>query len=423
MLENLNLVLCGAIMPFLLTIAGIFFFIMLRGFYILHPVKTFKTIICSSGGFRSLSVALAGTLGVGNIVGVASAIIMGGPGAVFWMLISGFLAMSVKYAEVYLAMLHRRGCVDNYYGGAPYYIYDKMGKGRVGLFFGGAFALLCVFNSFSTGNLVQINSISAFASDYSLAFGIIFTVCVIFIISGGERGIQSISSILIPILSTLYIIISLYIIFSNFEATCVAFSTIFEGAFSLKSVVGGGVGFGIAGAIRYGFSRGLLSNEAGCGTAPTAHASSSLSAEAQGCLGVFEVFWDTIVLCLMTALVILVANESASEPITLVILSYGRFTSSFGKIFIVCSCVLFALATVCTQYYYGERCLRFISSSAALRYLYATAFLGVCLFASVISSELMWRLSDLVIAMLAIFNICFVLSAFREIRAPNVNKN
>ena len=416
MLEFINSVLCGAILPIALCIVGIFFMIRLRFFFILHPVRTLRTIVRSSGGFRSLCVALAGTLGVGNIVGVASAIIMGGAGAVLWLVISAFVAMGIKYAEAYLAISHRREGDEGHYGGAPYYIYDACGGKGCAWLFGAAFALLCVANSLTTGNLVQINSISGFLTQGRLFYGILFTVIVFFVIKGGKNRIESVSAILIPLLSLGYILISIYIIFSNSGALCVVFSRIWAEAFCLRSVASGACGFGIGQALRYGFSRGLLSNEAGCGTAPVAHATSSLDAHSQGCLGIFEVFWDTVVLCTLTALVILIADTKEQSPILLAIHSYGKFTGIFGEVFISASCVLFALATVACQYYYGITSLDFLCASRATRGVYSFVFLIVCMISSIISNSTMWQIADFIIAFLAIYNIIFLVILSKEIK-------
>ena len=415
MLEKINSVLCGVALPLFMGGVGVFFLFKLRLFYILKPRRTLKTVLHSSGGFRALCVALAGTLGVGNIVGVCSAIITGGAGAVLWMLISALIAMGIKYAETYLAIRHRRGRVGNYYGGAPYYISDACGGGRCGMALGGVFAVLCVLNSLSTGNLVQINSISGFLTQGRLLFGIIFAMAVALVVSGGEKRIQAVSSVLIPILTILYLFISLFIILSNSERLCVVISRIFNEAFSLKSAVSGACGFGISSAIRYGFSRGLLSNEAGCGTSPTAHASSALDAHAQGCLGIFEVFWDTVVLCSITALVVLIADTGSTNPIMLAVSSYGKFTGDIGRGFIVGACVLFALATVCCQYYYGERCLRFLSRSVKVKHAYSIIFIFVCVISSIISNELMWHISDFTVAFLALYNMIFLLILSKEV--------
>ncbi len=416
MLEKINSVLCGVLLPIAIFLVGIFFIVRLRGFYLLHPIRTLKSVIKASGGFRALCVALAGTLGVGNIVGVASAITMGGAGSVLWMLVSALVAMGVKYAESYLAVRHKRVCVDKSYGGASYYIADSCKNKRVGIVLGSIFALLCVLNSLTTGNLVQINSISPLAQNGKIFLGLAIALIAIIIVRGGEKRIQDVSALIIPILTLLYVILSLYIIFSNHEALCVVISSIFKSAFSFKSAVSGAIGFGISSALRYGFSRGLLSNEAGCGTSATAHASSSSDAHSQGCLGVFEVFWDTVVLCSLTALVILISGERHSEPISLAIASYSALAGAFGGVFISTSCVLFALATLCCQFYYGIKALEFISSSRATKVIYSIVFFFVCIISSIISNEVMWYISDFVVCFLALYNMIFLVKLSKEVK-------
>ncbi len=414
MLEKLNFSLGGVVLPLFISLVGIYFLFKLKFFYLRHPVRTFRVILRSGGGFKPLCVALAGTLGVGNIVGVCSAIMMGGAGSVFWMIISAFIAMGVKYSEAFLSISHRRGNFGKHYGGAPYYIKDACGK--YGLLFGGIFALLCIANSLSTGALVQINSIGDILTTNKLLFGFIFAFIVFLVILGGKERIEIVSSILIPILTISYLLISLFIIFSNFSALCVAISRIFFEAFSFKSIISGGVGFGISSAIRYGFTRGLLSNEAGCGTATVAHASSNLDAHSQGCLGIFEVFWDTVVLCLVTALVVLIADTSGSSPISVAINSYSKFTAEFGKWFIVVCCVLFALATVCSQYYYGEVSLGFLSHSKVAKVIYSIVFFLVCVISPIVAGDTMWHICDLVVVCLALYNLVFLVILSKEVK-------
>ena len=279
-------------MPALLIALGIFFAAKFRFFYILHPIKTFKTILKSQkGGFKSLSLALAGTLGVGNIVGVSSAIVMGGAGSIFWMWVSALCAMSLKYAEVYLAMIYRRQNNGVFYGGAPYYIKEGL-KSKIGVkcayILSCIFAIFCTVNSLTTGNLVQINSVSTLLPFSPLIFGISFTILTFVIICGGLKRISSLTSVLIPVLSLTYVILCLTVIFSCYTKIPSVFSTIIKDAFLPKSAVGGFCGYGITASLRYGVCRGVLSNEAGCGTSPCAHASSECeSPHAQSCLGIF----------------------------------------------------------------------------------------------------------------------------------------
>ncbi len=418
MLEKLNEILGGILMPAILIIIGTFFAAKLGFFYIFHPIKTVKTILSNSkGGFKSLTVALAGTLGVGNIAGVSSAIIMGGAGAVFWMWISAFAAMSLKYVEVFLAVKYRREKSGEYYGGAPYYIRDGM-KNKIGarfsLYLSCVFAFLCVVNSLTTGNLVQINAVANITPLPPIIFGIIFTVLVFLVISGGVKRISSFTFVLMPLLTIFYVFISLYIIISDAHKIPDTFALIFKSAFSFRSVVSGACGYGIKEAIRYGVGRGVLSNEAGCGTAPTAHASSNTgSAHAQGCLGILEVFTDTVVLCTLTALVILIAGEKPSgDVMALVSLSYGKYLGSFGAYAVSGSSVLFALATVACQFYYGEEALSYITKSKFSKAVYTVVFFFVCIVSSVVPMSLMWQISDLTLSIMTVFNVICLLFLF-----------
>ena len=403
-------------MPTLLILLGIFFAFKLKFFYIFHPISTARTMMKSQkGGFRSLTVALAGTLGVGNIVGVASAILMGGAGSIFWMWVSAFCAMSLKYAEVYLSMVFRKSKDGQFYGGAPYYIRDGL-KNRIGIktsyTLSCLFALLCVINSLTTGNLVQINSVSALLPIPQLAFGIIFTILAFFAITGGLKRISKITSVLIPILTFAYVLICLAVIFMNFGKIPSMLSLIIKDAFSLKCAASGFCGYGISAALRFGVSRGVLSNEAGCGTSPCAHASSDTTdPHGQGCLGIFEVFVDTVVLCSLTAFVILVFGESnASSPMELVLSSFEKYLGGFGANAVLILCVLFAFATVICQFFYGIESLSYLTKKDIGKRIFTFIFCLVLLIGSVIPMSLMWQISDLAIAVMTILNlICLFL--------------
>ncbi len=419
-MEILNRYLSGIIMPFLLIFLGIFFLIKLKFFFILHPIKSVQSMLKNrKNGFRSLSVALAGTLGVGNIVGVGSAILLGGAGSVFWMWVSALCAMSLKYAEVYLAMRFRRIKDGKFFGGAPYYIRDGL-KDILGIkwayLLSCIFALLCVINSLTTGNLVQINSVSSLLPMSPLIFGIIFTVLAFFIIIGGIKRIGKFTSALIPILSFTYIAICLCIIIGNIEKLTSVIEMIFADAFSPKGALGGFTGYGISLALRYGVSRGVLSNEAGAGTSPSAHASSDGNdSHGQGCLGVFEVFVDTIVLCSLTAFIILLAKPTECQgPMELVLSSFEYFTGKFGYYLIIILSILFAFATVICQFFYGTESLEYISNSKKAKLVFTFIFCLVLLVGAVIPMWLMWQISDLALATMTILNL-FCLFLLRKL--------
>ena len=410
-MEILNTYLSGIILPVLLIFLGIYFAIRLNMFYILHPFKTIKTILNNRrDGFKSLTVALAGTLGVGNIVGVASAILLGGAGSVFWMWISAFCAMSLKYVEVYLAMIYRKKQNGQFYGGASHYIKDGL-KNKIGVtpayFLSIIFAFFCVVNSLTTGNLVQINSVSSLLSIPPFYFGTIFTILAFIAIIGGLKRISKITSVLIPVLSIAYVLICVFIICTEIERLPKVISTIIKDAFSVNCAVSGFTGFGIASAIRFGVSRGVLSNEAGCGTSPSAHASSdSVDPHGQGCLGVFEVFVDTILLCSLTAFVILLSTPTNEKtPISLVLSAFCQFTGEFGANLIIWLTICFAFATVICQFFYGMEALNYISKGKAAKTVFIFLFCIVLLVGAVIPMELMWQISDLSIAIMTIVNL------------------
>lgn len=412
--------LCGLIMPFFLLFAGFIFGIRYKFFYIFHPIKTFKTIIkTQKGGFKSLSVALAGTLGVGNIVGVASAISMGGYGSIFWMWISAFCAMSLKYAEVCLAMKYREKTTVGYTGGAPYYIYGGLKKRlnkRFALIFSMIFAILCTMNSLTTGNLVQINAVSGIFPSCKLFFGLIFVFLCMAVIVGGKKRITSFNSVLIPFLSFFYVIICSFILFKNANEIPRAFMLIIEDAFSIGPMCGGIFGFTVSSAIRYGICRGVLSNEAGCGTSPCAHASSdSTSIHGQGCLGIFEVFVDTILLCSLTAFVIIISGVNLNNNAMNVVLSaFESFLGKFGSYFIGFSSILFALATICTQFFYGSESISYISKSKGVLAFFGMVFLSIIIIGAVMPMSLMWQISDIVLAIMTIVNLICLIFLFKE---------
>lgn len=410
-MEILNRYLSGIIMPFLLIILGLYFALKLKAFYILHPIRSFRQILKSQRyGYKSLTVALAGTLGVGNIVGVSSAILYGGIGSIFWMWVSAICAMGLKYAEVYLAMVFRHKRNGSYYGGAPYYIKDglKVTLGKKCAFaLSIIFTIFCVINSLTTGNLVQINSVSSLLPVNPLIFGIIFTVLAFLAISGGYRRISSVTSVLIPMLTIAYVFLCLSIIFTNYEKIPSVISNIFKDAFSLKSASGGFTGFGISLAIRHGVSKGVLSNEAGCGTSPMAHASTeNIDPFSQGCLGIFEVFVDTILLCTLTAFVIILSAPNGDfSPMELVLTSFKGFTGSFGCALVVFLSISFAFATVICQFFYGTEALNYLSKRMWVKNAFAFVFSLVLIVGSVIPISLMWQISDLAISVMTIINI------------------
>lgn len=419
-MDKLNDFLSGSLLPFLLISSGLFFAIKLKFFYIFQPIKSLKSMLKGQGGFKSLSVALAGTLGIGNIVGVASAISLGGAGSIFWMWISAFFAMSLKYAEVVLAMVHRRNEGGKFHGGAPYYINeglkDKLGK-KPAYFLSCAFAVFCAINSLTTGNLVQISSVAKILPVNSLLFGIIIALFVFLCTFGGFKQIERITSFLIPALTFVYTLLCIVIILKSINKIPHLFETIFKDAFAYRSAVSGFCGYGIASSIRYGVSRGVLSNEAGCGTSPCAHASSSCSsAHAQGCLGILEVFVDTILLCSLSAFVILLNGIPGLSSMELVLFSFEAGLGRMCANTVSFLCIMFAFATVITQYFYGEESIKYISQKAYIINIFKMLFCFIIVVASVIPMWLMWEISDFALSVMTIINIICLLLLRKNIK-------
>ena len=340
-MEQINQYISGKLVPIALVLCSVFFFVRLGGRPIMNPLVIFKSVFKKRKGsgvspIRAVIFALAGTLGVGNIVGVASAIALGGAGAVFWMWVSAFLAMILKYSEVVLAILHRRTRNGEHYGGAMYYMIDYFKSCKI---LGGSFSLIftvfCLINGFTMGCIIQSNAISkSFSATFNLNeiyIGIFVALLGMIVFFFNGKRVFSLCEKLVPFVSLLYIVMALAVIVPAYRHLPEVFKWIFEGAFSLRSAGAGALGFLFSSALRYGTIRGLFSNEAGCGSSPIAHATANTdSACEQGFLGVIEVFIDTMLVCTMTALVI-----SAASPLR---------TKTATKLSMAIMCGIFALA-------------------------------------------------------------------------------
>ncbi len=418
----------GVMLPAFILLAGIYFTKYLGGFYLLHPVKTMKLMLRQEKGregspLRALSVSLAGTLGVGNIVGVAVAIVLGGAGALFWMWVSALLSMILKYAEIVLAgryQIHER---DGVRGGPMYYMQKGIG-GHFGKGLAVIFSALGLFSAFSMGNMVQMNAAtSAVSSAFAVSplfFGIVAAVCVGILIIRGFRGISKVTSVLIPILSVLYLVLSLRAVLIDVERLPALFAEILQDAFDVSAASGGLLGFLMTGALRQGVVKGSFSHEAGCGTAPMAHGSAEAKSPAkQGLFGIFEVFFDTILLCTLTGFVILLARDGefiTGNGMHLVIYSFARYYGRFATYFISLSIVLFAFATVICWGYYGKVCLRYFTDDRRVMRGYDLLYAGVTVAAALMSESAVWALSDVTVALMTILNLTAVFWLRREIR-------
>ena len=426
-MELVNSVLSGIILPALLLAAGLYFGAKLRFFYILHPGRFVKTLkeAASGGGIspaRALTQALAGTLGVGNMAGVATAITAGGPGSIFWMLLSAVIAMSVKYTEVALGVLHRRKNAEGYYGGAMYYIKDILSRyfPRAGALLGGFFALLCVFNTLMTGNIVQMKAAAeAFPAFPPLILGGIVAAVAFVVACGGANTVSGVTFFLIPFLSAGYMAVSLYIIIANASRVPGVFSEILTSAFSFRAAAGGTGGYAVVSAIRFGVTRGIFSNEAGMGSSPSAHSSADTkSAHHQGCFGIFEVFADTVVLCTLTALVILLSDGVGRfDAIPLTLYAYRSRAGDAAGIFIGLSVILFAFATVICSTRYARIALGYLSPKKNVYYLYCVLAAGATVLGTVINGNAMWQAADLSVSLMTALNVFCLFFGFKEVNS------
>lgn len=378
---------------------------------------------------KAMFTALAGTLGVGNIVGVASAISLGGAGAVFWMWLSALAAAALKYAETVLAVKHRYNVIEKSGtrngGGAFAYMYDG-GKRRLGL----AFAFLCTLTSFPMGAIVQSNAISqSIENSFGIPkyiTGVTLALLAYFVISGGLCKIADITYFAVPVFCILYSAVSLYIIIINAARLPEVLARIIGEAFSLKASGGGIFGFAAFKAIRYGVARGILSNEAGSGTSVSAHAASNAESPVkQGMFGIFEVVIDTLILCSMTAFVILLSPDGAvgADPTVTVIRAYSSFLGNIAPGFMSTSVTVFAFGTVICWSVYGSEALSFFVSRSRVKVnlektkkCYYTVYSAFILAGAVISSTLIWELADFSVAVMTIINTCYLVTALNEVK-------
>jgi len=434
-IEFINRII-GTLVPVSLVLAGLYFSFKLKFFWIFHPLKLLRSMFGKGSGrkdsispFRAVTVALAGTLGVGNIVGVAGAIALGGFGAIFWMWVSALCAMVLKYAEITLAVSHRRQGKNGSFGGAVYYMIDFFDSKRL-FSFGRKLALIftvfLLLNGFSTGSVVQIN---AAARSMSVIFGIspaiigVAAALITFsVVISGAKGVSKLTGWLIPFLSVTYIVLSLAVMIKRADAVPTAFLSIFRNAFDFSAVGGGIVGFLTSHALRFGTMRGLLSNEAGCGTAPTAHASADAKSPAeQGFWGIFEVFVDTIVLCTLTAVIIILNYDSVShlgnEPIMMAISAYSVTLGAWSEYLLAASVAVFGLATVICWAHYGSECVRFLfpKRHKLFSFIYLIIYACVTVWGSVAAPDAVWSSADLSIGALTLINVAMLMLQRKEI--------
>ncbi len=412
MFDTVYRVVLGPAVILSLLVTGGYLSLRLKLFWVFHPLRAVGAMRGSrgvGGSFRAVCMALAGTLGVGNIAGVALALMLGGAGAVFWMLLSAFFAMAVKYAEVLLAMDTRKGKEGARRGGAPLYM---MSEGRGGRILPICFSALCVICALLQGSVIQG---SAAAEAIGLAVGvkpafagIALALCAALVLTFGRRGIARVTAVAIPLATVVYLVMCLAVLVVMWEALPVAVLSIFRNAFSPSAGVGGVVGYLFSAAARQGCAKGLLSNEAGCGTAPMAHITAEgTTPVGQALWGVFEVFLDTTVICTMTALVCLCVMPSGSPDAPIAFIT-AVFTPVFGKAAIWLtsfSIVAFAFATTLTWSFYGTSCLANLTSSKWANRCYLVLYCGALIWGGTTAPTILYTLTDCLLALMTLINL------------------
>ncbi len=375
--------------------------------------------------FQAVTTALAGTMGVGNIAGVATALVAGGPGAVFWMWISAFFGMMSKYAEIYLAVKYRRMERGHVCGGPMYYMEDGLHSKWLAC----VFALLCAFFAVTVGNLTQTNAVStSMLAEFGVPLwisGAAVTICTTLVIVGGVRRIGAVTELVIPVISVMYIFVALAFLYINRAFLPGALRNIFTGAFGLRQAAGGALGYGVGSALRFGVARGVFTNEAGLGSAPIAHAGADCKSPAhQAAWGIFEVFLDTIVVCTLTALVLLTADggrlwQSGENGAPLTSNAFSSVFGGFGGWFIAASIAFFAVSAILGWYYYGEVALRYLfrRQMPAVR-LYRALFLAFVFLGAVMEISLVWLLADILVALMALPNVAALILLRKEVKTP-----
>lgn len=430
--------------PALILILGVGFYLSVRmGFAQLtlfpRACQAFLSRLrCKNDGtgispFRALCTALAATIGTGNIVGVAGAISIGGPGAVFWMWVSAVLGMMTKFAEATLAVRYRQRSGSEWVGGPMYII--SQGIGKRWRFLAYAYCCFGVFAAFGVGNATQINAVVTGLNQVVVAFGGVMTarknlgiglllaVLIGVMLLGGARRIGAAAELLVPMAAVAYVLLCLGVLILRADAVPTAVSMIFQGAFSPRAVTGGIVGSCFQ-ALRIGVSRGVFTNEAGMGTASIAHASAQVDMAAeQGLMGIMEVFLDTIVICTMTALVILCSGvpirygEDAGAVLTTraFVAVYGDWAAVFLTLALCC----FALATVLGWGLYGARCAQFLFGNSCWTYFVLLQTLMVVL-SAVLDTGIIWSLAELLNGLMAIPNLIALVALSSRLRELTV---
>lgn len=420
LISTVLLLTCGVY----LTVKSRFFqFVGIKNIYASTFGKLIKTKDYS--GFKAMAIALGSTIGTGNIIGVAAAICVGGPGAVFWMLVIGFLGMIVKYFEIYVCISNK--LKSGRQVGGPMYVIKDNAKG-VFKVFGSIFAGVCILTSLLAGNLIQSKSMYEFSA-YGFGVGEVLVTFIslpllYMIISGKDRIYQNFSSVFVPLMSVAYISATLFIIFKNFSNLPLAIVSVFKSAFGINELCGGFCGATLISAIRVGVMKGLFTNEAGLGSSPIAHCSArNGDSHIGGCWGIVEVFIDTIVVCMLTALAILTSpiyiNGEYNEPLSLVSKVFQSVFGTFGSKALSISIICFAFAAIVGWSFYGIKSVAFFTENKLATRVYIVFYLLCVPLSLLIETEKIWILTDSFNSLMLIPNVVLLFIFGKNIKGNN----
>ncbi len=427
----------------LLILTGVLMTVLTKGFQFSHCAHWIKLTIgsvfkkdvsgknhdkASISQFQALCTALAATVGVGNIAGVATAIVSGGPGAIFWMWVAAIFGTMTNFSENVLGIYYRRKNVKGEWaGGAMYYLSSGVGsyKGcaKLGKVLATLFACFAILASFGIGNASQVNTIS---SNMTSAFGIpaivtgiVLMVLAGLVIIGGIKRIASVTEKIVPSMVVLYLVGALVVVFANAGQIGAAFESIFAFAFGIRAIGGAAIGVAVKSAVTWGFKRGVFSNEAGLGSSVMVHSASNVKEPVrQGMWGIFEVVADTLIVCTLTALVILTSGAidlttgevlSTSEGSVLVSEAFQNIFGSAGSGFIAIAILLFAFSTVLGWSYYGTKAWEYLFGTAST-IGYKVVFVAFIFVGATMSLSLAWDISDTFNGLMALPNLIGVLA-------------
>lgn len=416
-LEQINHYVWGLPTLLLLVGTGIILTVRLKGLQFskllyAHKLAFKKSEDTSSSGdishFQALMTAMAATIGMGNIAGVATAVTIGGPGAIFWMWITALFGMATKYAEAILAVKYRVSNENGEYSGGPmYYLERGLGKKWLAVLF----AIFGTTASFGIGNMVQSNSVAE-AMRINFSFppaltGIVMSFLIAIVILGGVKKIGKVTGYVVPIKAFFYIIAGLIIIFYHYDQIPEAFSLIFSGAFNGTAAAGGFIGSTVASAIQIGMARGVFANEAGLGSAPIAAAAAKTDSPAkQALVSMTGTFLDTFIVCTITGLVLITTGawKSGKTGVEATTLAFQSVFGTAGSMILGIAIILFAYSTILGWLYYGEKCVAYLFGEGAVRY-YKAIFIVMIAIGANLKLGIVWTFADIANGLMAIPNL------------------